>query len=64
MAVLLVIIGILCIGYYIASVMYAGFGASVIWIWLLGGTGFLILGATMLYCKNQGIEIPVPLLIL
>lgn len=60
MAVLLVIIGSLCIGYYIASVMYAGFGASVIWIWLLGGVVFLILGATMLYCKNKGIEFHIP----
>lgn len=60
MAVLLIIFGILCIVYYIASVMYAGFGASVIWIWLLGGFGFLILGITMLYCKNKGIVIRIP----
>lgn len=44
MAVFFMIVGLLCIGYYIRSVCYAGFGISMIWIWLAGGGILLLLG--------------------
>lgn len=60
MAIVLIILGILCIGYYTASVIYAGVGASFIWIWLFGGLALLILGGTSLYCRKQGITLQIP----
>ena len=39
--IILLLLGILCLGYYLASVLYGGFGLSIIWIWLLGGVIFL-----------------------
>lgn len=60
MAVLIVSLGILCIGYYLCSVTYAGFGVSMIWIWLLGGIALIGLGTAMLYCKKQGIGQEMP----
>lgn len=55
-----IILGIVCALYYIASVIYAGFGASVIWIWLAGGIACLVLGGTMFYCRRQGITMQIP----
>lgn len=44
MAVFFMIVGLLCIGYYICSVCYAGFRISMIWIWLAGGGILLLVG--------------------
>jgi uncharacterized SAM-binding protein YcdF (DUF218 family) len=60
MAIAFIILGIFCLLYYTASVMYAGFGASVIWIWLIGGIALLILGGVMLYCRKHGITVKIP----
>lgn len=40
---LLLIMGILCISYYFASVLYGGFGLSIIWIWMIGGVCLMAL---------------------
>lgn len=60
MAIVLIILGILCVGYYIASVIYAGFGASFIWIWLFGGLALMIFGGTLQYCRKQGVSLQIP----
>lgn len=60
MGIALIIFGILCVGYYIASVIYAGFGASFIWIWLIGGLILMICGGTLEYCRKQGIILQIP----
>ena len=44
MAVFFMIVGLLCIRYYICSVCYAGFRISMIWIWLAGGGILLLVG--------------------
>lgn len=44
MAVFFMTVGLLCIGYYICSVCYAGFRISMIWIWLAGGGILLLVG--------------------
>lgn len=46
--------------YYIASVIYAGVGASYIWIWLLGGILLLALGGGLRYCSLHQIPVHIP----
>lgn len=60
MTLVLLILGLLCLGYYAACVLYAGFGASFLWIWLVGGIAFLILAGALFYCDKQGIAIHIP----
>ncbi|MBS6196714.1 MAG: YdcF family protein [Clostridiales bacterium] len=60
MAGVLIVIGILCIAYYLGSVAYAGFGVSMIWIWLAGGVACILLGGTMAYCRKHGIDEQIP----
>lgn len=63
MGYILAAIGILCIGYYIASVIYAGLGVSFIWIWLLGGIVLIGLGGEIVYLKKQEIVWQIPVLL-
>lgn len=49
--VILGIIGIFCLLYYLACGLYAGFGASYLWIWLAGGL-LCLAGALFLLKKN------------
>lgn len=52
-AILFFLLGICCIIYYGWCVSYAGFGISMIWIWLLGGITFCVLGGLLLYFGKQ-----------
>ena len=56
----LMIMGIVFILYYIACVLYAGMGASFIWIWLVGGLALVVLGGTLLVCRKHGIVLQIP----
>lgn len=47
--------------YYIASVIYAGFGASYIWIWLVGGGLLFLLGSSLHYCSRNQIPVQIPM---
>ena len=60
MALFLIFLGLFCIGYYIAGVTYAGFGVSMIWIWLAGGITLILLGGLMIYCRRHGIAQEIP----
>lgn len=46
------IIGIICLVYYLACGLYAGFGASYLWIWLVGGL-LCLAGALFLFKKEE-----------
>lgn len=61
MAVFCMVAGSIFLLYYIACVIYAGFGASYIWIWLVGGILMLLLGGGLLYCNRNSIPIQIPL---
>ena len=56
----LIIMGIVFVLYYIACVLYAGMGASFIWIWLVGGLALVVLGGTLLVCRKHGIILQIP----
>lgn len=45
------ILGIICLVYYLACGLYAGFGASYLWIWLVGGL-LCLAGALFLFKKE------------
>ena len=60
MALFLIFLGLFCIGYYIAGVTYAGFGVSMIWIWLAGGITLILLGGLTIYCRRHGITQEIP----
>ncbi|NCB91211.1 MAG: YdcF family protein [Clostridia bacterium] len=60
MQIVLIALGVFCLAYYTVSVIYAGFGASIIWIWLIGGIALLVLGGALLYIKKHGIVIDIP----
>lgn len=49
--IILGIVGILCLMYYLACGLYAGFGVSYLWIWLAGGL-LCLAGALFLYKKE------------
>ena len=51
--------GIVFILYYIACVLYAGMGASLVWIWLVGGLALVVLGGTLLVCRKHGIVLQI-----
>ena len=53
--ILFIIFGIISLLYYVVCVIFAGFGLSFVWIWLLL-TGFCFLRAYMLTRKMQGRE--------
>ena len=57
---ILMIMGIVFILYYIACVLYAGLGASFVWIWLVGGLALVVLGGTLLVCRKHGIVLQIP----
>ncbi len=60
MGYFLIASGILFLMYYNSVVLYAGVGTSIIWIWLLAGITFVVLGGVNLYLKKNGITISIP----
>lgn len=50
--IILGIIGIICLVYYLACGLYAGFGVSYLWIWLVGGL-LCLAGALFLFKRED-----------
>lgn len=50
--IILGIIGIICLIYYLACGLYAGFGVSYLWIWLVGGL-LCLAGALFLFKRED-----------
>ena len=60
MGVITILLGMICILYYIAGVRYAGYRVSGLWIWLVAGLLLAAWGGCRIGCKIAGIPFFVP----
>lgn len=58
--ILMILVGILFIGYYVAGVRYAGYRVSGLWIWLTAGLALAVWGGSRLGCAAAGKAFFVP----
>lgn len=52
------ILGIICLLYYLVITIYAGINTSFAWFWLLAGAGCIVFGLALNYIVKHGIKIP------
>lgn len=51
MEIFCIVLGILCIGYYVMGIKHAGYAAVGFWCWLAAGIAFVLWGGARIVCQ-------------